>query len=426
MKKKYFLMAIIFIISLFSQSVISQNKTQKNGNGRELALKVFLDCYYCDDDYIRRQLPFVNYVRDPKEAQVHIMVTRQSTGSGGRQYKIIYIGQQDFEGIDDEVSYASSPDETSDMTREGRTRMMAMGLMQYVAKTPLANKVNISYNGNHKEEQAEAEVVEDKWKSWVFDIGLKGEYQQEESRISPEFEADFSVEKITPDWKIEFRTSYDYFHRKYFYADTVYISNRDRASFSHLLVKSLNDHWSAGGRVYVSADTYQNKQFGWSIYPAIEYNVFPYHQSSRKQLRIQYRVGYGYTRYNEMTIYDKMEEGLFGQQLSVAYAVKQPWGSINTSLSGFTYLHDLSKNNVQLRSWVYIRLIKGLSLSLSGRAALIHDQLSLPKEGATAEEVLLRQQQLATQYNYSFEVGFSYTFGSIYNNVVNPRFGDRY
>jgi hypothetical protein len=39
-------------------------------------------------------------------------------------------------------------------------------------------------------------------------------------------------------------------------------------------------------------------------------------------------------------------------------------------------------------------------------------------------EVLLRLRELATEYSFDFGVGLSYTFGSIYNNVVNPRFGN--
>lgn len=417
----------IFLILVLLVGVIHAGYAQNNGNGangRSAALKVFLDCHYCDSDYIRQELPFVNYVRDRKEAQVHILVTRENTGSGGRQYRINLIGQEEFSGIEDEVVYISSPDETHDTTREGRTKMLAIGLMQFVAKTPLASKIQIIYDTNGHDESDEIEIVEDKWKSWVFDTDFSFDYDQQETYISPETEVDIRVEKVTPEWKVEFGTGNDYTLRKYIYEDTVYQSNRNRTSFYHLLVHSLNDHWSAGGRVYLSADNYQNQRFGWSVYPAIEYNVYPYKESSRKQFRFQYRIGYGYNYYAETTIYDKLEEGLFGQQLSIAYELRQPWGSVNTSLSGFTYLHDLSKNNLQLRTWISIRLLKGLSLNLSGRAQWIHDQLSLPKEGATAEEVLLRQRQLATQYSYSFRIGFGYTFGSIYNNVVNPRFGD--
>jgi len=41
---------------------------------------------------------------------------------------------------------------------------------------------------------------------------------------------------------------------------------------------------------------------------------------------------------------------------------------------------------------------------------------------ATDQEILVRQRQLATSYRYGVSVGLSYTFGSIFNNVVNPRF----
>ena len=54
----------------------------------------------------------------------------------------------------------------------------------------------------------------------------------------------------------------------------------------------------------------------------------------------------------------------------------------------------------------------------------IHDQIHLPREGATREEILLRQRELATDFRYWSFIGLSYTFGSIYSNVVNPRFGN--
>jgi len=50
--------------------------------------------------------------------------------------------------------------------------------------------------------------------------------------------------------------------------------------------------------------------------------------------------------------------------------------------------------------------------------------LSLVKGGASREEILLKRKELATQFRYFTYFGLSYTFGSIYNNVVNPRFGN--
>jgi len=49
--------------------------------------------------------------------------------------------------------------------------------------------------------------------------------------------------------------------------------------------------------------------------------------------------------------------------------------------------------------------------------------MALPRGGASLEEVLLQRRELQTQYSYWGNVGVSYSFGSIYNNVVNSRFG---
>jgi hypothetical protein len=55
---------------------------------------------------------------------------------------------------------------------------------------------------------------------------------------------------------------------------------------------------------------------------------------------------------------------------------------------------------------------------------LIHDQINLVKQDLTYDEILLQRKEIATQYEYYLSFGLSYTFGSIYNNVVNPRFGN--
>jgi len=63
-----------------------------------------------------------------------------------------------------------------------------------------------------------------------------------------------------------------------------------------------------------------------------------------------------------------------------------------------------------------------LSFDLSGGISLVHDQINLPKKGASYEEILTRQRQLESQYDYWLSGGLSFSFGSIFNNVVNPRF----
>jgi hypothetical protein len=66
-------------------------------------------------------------------------------------------------------------------------------------------------------------------------------------------------------------------------------------------------------------------------------------------------------------------------------------------------------------------LVRGLSLTAIASIARIKDQIYLGKAGLTPEEILLRQRELGTDYRYSSSLGFSYTFGSVFSNVVDPR-----
>lgn len=58
------------------------------------ALRVFLDCqtFFCDFDHFRREIAFVNWMRDRQDAQVHILGTGQGTGGGGREFTFTFIG----------------------------------------------------------------------------------------------------------------------------------------------------------------------------------------------------------------------------------------------------------------------------------------------------------------------------------------------
>ena len=68
-----------------------------------------------------------------------------------------------------------------------------------------------------------------------------------------------------------------------------------------------------------------------------------------------------------------------------------------------------------------VRLFRGFTLNVEGSYSRVRDQIYLAAGGATDEEVLLRVRRLQTGYRYRTLVGFSYQFGSIFNDVVNPR-----
>jgi hypothetical protein len=194
--------------------------------------------------------------------------------------------------------------------------------------------------------------------------------------------------------------------------------------FDGLYVISLSEHWSVGVWVSLTSSTYRNIDFAYTFHPAIEYNFFPYSVSTRRQLRMLYRIGYGSYRYREETVYDKTSEVLFNESLQITLELNEPWGTAEFSMRGSHYFHDLNKNNIRISGELDFRIFKGLSLDIDASYSATRDQLNLPKGEATLEEILLRRVELASGYRFSTSIGLSYRFGSVFSNVVNPRFGD--
>lgn len=384
---------------------------------RKDALHVYMET----NDYIRKEIPFVNYVRDIRDASVYILSTHQKTGSGGTEYTYFLVGQNQNAGMKDTLSFVSAPDATYEEIRQMEVNTLKVGLIRYIAKTPLARYLRIEFS-----EPIAPTVSTDKWDSWVFKGSLSGWFNAQQTYNSNNLYASVSANRITEEWKINLRARYSYGIEKFLIDEETIRSENNSRSVSALVVKSISDHWSYGGSVYLGSSTYSNLDRSIAAMPGIEYDIFPYSQSTRKQLRILYSFGYNYFNYSDTTIYNKMQEGHTQHSLNVAYAVVQKWGTIDLSSEYSNYLYDWSKNNLSVYCNLSLRVIKGLQLNFSGGASMLHDQLGLVKSGATTEEILLKQKELATDFQYWGSFGVSYTFGSIYNNVVNPRFGNQF
>ena len=411
---------LLLILSAFVLNSFSQETTSQTDTLRKDALNVFME----STDYIRKEIPYVNYVRDIKDAGVYIISTSQNTGSGGKEYSYFFVGQHENAGMADTLKFNAGPDETSDEIRQKSVSTLKMGLIRYIARTPLAKYMKISFT-----EPLKATVSTDKWNSWVFRTSIFGYLEGEQSRKEQYLSGSLSGNKITEKWKVNINSSYSQDNSKYIVTDTLgnkntYRGDNTSKSFRSLIVRSLNDHWSAGGTFRLGSSSYSNEKFYLVMMPGIEYDLFPYSESTRRQLRILYSAGYDYEYYIDTTIYNKMKEGLWMHSITAAYQVVQKWGNINFTMGYSNYLHDWSKNNISGSVNLELRIAKGLSITLYGSAAAIHDQLSLVKENLALDEVLLRRKQLATQFEYFTSFGLTYTFGSIYNNVVNPRFGN--
>ena len=323
--KRFIPSLLLFLVMIFILLIPICSAQEKQSYIEELkkeAPKIYIDCSLCDKDYIRTEITFVNYVRDRKEAQIHVLITTLSTGSGGREYTIAFIGQHEFEGINDTHKYFSQQTDTKDEIREGLTKAIKLGLMSYVAKTPIAKRVNISYK--KKEKQG---IVKDKWNYWVFRMSSSGSFHGEKTYKSQSLVGSFSASRITPEWKIRTSLSGSYLSSDYSYNGETLKSTRESMSFDGLFVKSLNDHWSIGASIRIDSSTYDNVKLAVSSSPAIEFNLFPYSESTRRQLRFLYKVGYENVNYLETTIYDKNSESLWSESLSISFDIKEKWGN---------------------------------------------------------------------------------------------------
>jgi len=411
-------------------AAIAQTPTDTTKAAQDSAVRVFLDCpnSFCDFDYYRTEITFVNWVRDRQFAQVHVLVTSQETG-GGREYTLGFIGLERFAGTEDTLHYVSHTGDTQDDVRKGLGQVLRVGLVRFAARTPVAPRLEISYSAP----AGAAAQVRDPWNYWVFNMRVNSSFYGEHSYKNNYVSGGLSASRITAAWKIDLSTNASYQQSDFLvpvYDSTGTLIREDLSrnitrsyGGEMLVVRSMGPHWSAGLKASAFSSTYSNQDLTLKAGPAIEFDVFPYAQSTRKLVTLQYALSVASFNYRDTTIFNRLSETLASQSLTVSLDIKQPWGSAGLSLEGSHYLNDFKKNHLQIFGNGNFRLYKGLSLDFFSFVSLIHDQLAIQKGGATAQEVLLRRRQLETSYSYQGFVGLRYTFGSKFANVVNPRFG---
>jgi len=410
---------LFFVVALAVAARVAPCQTPSPA-GREDQKKAAPNVYLkssLDPAYFQKEVGFVNYVQDENEAQVVIEITSRPA-DGGEEFSLSFFGRKEFAGLDNTLKYLADMSKKPDEAKTDMARLLKLGLMRYVAKTPISGKVNVSFL-----DQVKPTSVVDKWNFWVFSLNADAFADGQETFKMSEIFGSFSASRVTPEWKIRLGLGTSNMKNSYAVGDYKYESTLSSQYLSGVAVRSISDHWSVGAFLAVNSSTYSNTKLSVSVAPAIEYDLFPYSQSTKKQLRLLYRLRFMTVGYHKETIYDKTKENLWSESLSAALELKQPWGTVSTSLEGSHYFHDLKKNRLTLDVELSLRIFKGLNFNVSGGGSRIHDQLSLEKGDISWEEVLLQRRQLETDYNYFFSLGLSYTFGSTSSHVVNPRFG---
>ena len=409
---------LVFVFWVF---VVTPTAVAQPSAGLQPSTRVYIDCAAntCDQDFIRTELQFVEHVRDRQLADVHLLVSEQVTGTGGTEVTFSYFGQGRFTGRDHVLKETFAVATSDDDLRRGMLRAMSLGLVPYVLDTEAARQLEI---GNALQRVEAPEV--DPWNRWSVRFNVSASANGEESTQSAVASADVNANRTTDATKVNVNLSFNYRESRFDLPDgrTVVAPSRDRG-VDALFVKSVNARWSAGMRAEWGESSFRNQDWTAFAGPAIEWNLFPYAESTRRLLTFNYSIGARAWDYQRETIFGKLEEVRTVHALETTVALRQRWGTVASTLEVASFLPDTDKYHVSLFGNAAFNLARGLAVTVSTSVEAIRDQITLPRESATAEEVLVSVRQLATSHRYLGLIGISYTFGSIFSPIVNPRMG---
>ena len=380
-------------------------------------IKVFLSCN-CDDSYIKQNTLLLDYVRDRTLSDIEVFVFDISNASGGRNFTFEYKGKNDFQNKENKISTNITQNLTFNEAREVLLKIYKMGMVHFLQNTVFQNQVDVSFNDQMDIPQ---EMSFDQWKNWVFEISGSFNFENEESINEEEYNVGFDIDRVTEMWRVR-----SYFRQrravKFYSGDEEnYTSERNSTYFSGSLVKSISDHFSTGIFGSYQKDTFRNYESFFNFSPALEYNFIPYNEVLTREITLAYKLGYNFYEYLEETLYGFLHQKMFNQSLTLNLRFREKWGSIYSYMVASQFLDQPDQNRLTLNNNINLRIVRGLSLRISGSFQLIRDQINLPKGEASIEDLLLRQRQISTNYQNRISMGLSYTFGSIFNNIVNTR-----
>jgi hypothetical protein len=411
----------------------SASGQQEADDIRSGALNVFLECGThrgCESSHFRTEITFVNWVRDLQDSQLHVIMNSEGTG-GGDLFSLDFMGRGDLEGNDDRLTYSYSDTDSDDSRTQGLTGVLAIGVARYAL---LVGQEGPFLVNSAAEEEGGPRMdlppglqgeVDDPWDYWVFSVGGSVKYEDEDLKDENSYSANFSANRITELWKISFTGRGAYTDTEGQYSSgTAYQDVREEGSVNARVFYSLADRWSVGAEAGSATSTRNNQDLSGTVGGGVEYSFFPYRDWTRKRMTAQALIYGRYFDYEVETQFNKMSETLAEGALKWSLSFRQPWGTASVNASAEAYLHNPSElYRLSAGGNLSFRITRGLNWNLSGTVSRIRDQIFIPLEDLSDEDILLGRRQLPTDSQLCIATGFSFTFGSIFNNVVNNRFG---
>ena len=404
---------------------------QGPGGGQALseAPRIFFDCQgpQCDNTYHRTEIPWVTWVRDQQDADLHMIMTSQTTGAGGREYLLDATGRDAYEDYQDESLYQALSTDTQRERLDGVSHSLGLAFARFAQYAGFRDIVRLQASragaGIRAAGLVSSEQVNDPWNLWTFRVNGNGNFNGEERRVTRRFSGGLNASRVTPTWKQNYGSFLNYNFQKNTFSDgSKFVDERTDWNVRSTVVYSVAQFWSVGFTSRAGRNVRENQAFFAEINPALEYSIFPYDEATRRSLTAFYEIGPNYFDYIEVTIDDRRKETRFKESLTLELSQRQTWGDVRVNVRGSHFFHDFDRNNLEVGGNVSFRITRGLDLNFGGNYSLVADQLYLPLDELSDEELLTGVRRAPTDSQYFFFVGLSYQFGSIFNNVVNNRF----
>lgn len=381
--------------------------------------RLYLDCGRdCTDEFYRQELNYFDWVRDRHDADFAILVSQQVASNGGRAYTVTLLQRA---GPAIVRTVATGPGEVLASDRAKLLRAALQCLFEALRGTPHEAAFELALP---RRDSAALAAVRDGWDHWVLTPELSLELEGEDSLYYMELLASLHVRRITETSKLRSVSRFSRRAVAYVLGDGERVSGHvDGVSERLVYAHSIGRHFAAGALAVGQRARYENLELhvhGGSI---VEWNVFPYEENASRQLRFAYQVGAWYSRY-----FERSASGLFHEvrpyhALATIVDTNQAWGSVQAVVQVNSFIDEPKRWRLAAGLLFSLSLVAGLALHFEGEVGWIHDQIGLRARPPTDREIFLETRELEREFAVEALFGFAYTFGSVHNTIVNPRFG---
>ncbi len=410
---------------LFITSLLIISTTYLQAQSQTSKAKAYIECskqWLCDNDYLRTELGMVDFVRDRFIADIHVQINTEFTSNNSEQNTVVFKGQKQYANQNDTLYYSNSGIATDDDKRKQMVKTIKLGLIHFIKNTTAANDIVITYN-KPATTNTTTSKTKDPWNTWIMSIGSSGFFNGDANYKNENINNYINADRETEKTKTNIGVNYQYSKNEFIISDSEKIVRETPTTeFNIRHIIKVNEHFGYGIFANYRKEIFSNLDARVNVAPKIEYSIYPYKKFNNNRIVLSYGIGLQHNNYKDTTIFFKTNENLLQQSAAIISSFVKPWGTVALGAFYNSYLIDLKKYSLNFSGSVNWNIFKGFKFGVGGNYDITRNLIELRKGGASRDQVLTQQQQLNTAYSYFFGIGFTYQFGSKFNNFINPAF----